>query len=817
MGLNAVDGGGLGRFRCYLLGGLSAVAFIATAQVPAFAQGSARLDELSVSGGGRRGGGGNEVVRPRNPGSRAARVAAPSAPRVRGPRVVGVAPGPVAGPVGVAPPADGGIVPEGGVRLSPSSLGTTADGRINPPASALGKAGEESPVGPVNGYVATRTGTGTKTNTSILKSPQSVSVVGQEQIRATGASNLSEALRYTPGVYANRFGPDSRLDWFILRGFVANETGLYRDGLQLLNNGFAYFRAESFGLERIEVMRGPSSVLFGSGTPGGMINMVTKRPTLLPFNYVEAGVDNFGQAYGGFDFGGPADDSGHWFYRLTGIGRGGGTQVNDIDSNRVYIAPALTYKPDGATSFTLLANYQHDWTGVTNNFLPYSGSVVRNQAGLFIPRDLNVSRNFNKFEREQVMAGYEFEHAVNDILTLRQNFRYSFQETGQNSLIGNGYADTAQTQLARYQFRVGVMSALAQVDNQAQFDFSDGFFGHRVLAGLDFKDYRLHDQQGTRFPAESLNLLNPVDTGINGPTSSYRIVNDNLQQTGLYVQDQVRVTDRFTITGGVRQDFVNYESLNKLGGTTRTTQDDKAFTYRVAGVYEFDYGIAPYVSYATSFAPQVGVDALRGNALLRPDEGKQVEVGLRVQPVGQGWYFAVAGFDLERQNPALAVPGTFNTTQLGAIRSRGVEAEFVANFAEGLNVVASVTHYDLEFTNLTDPALASLRGKTPNQVPETFANAFLDYTIPTGDWRGFGFGGGVRYVGRSFVDNANTQQVPNYTLFDATVHYEFLNGWRAAITASNIGDKRFVSSCNGDVSCYYGEARRVVGSISYKW
>lgn len=693
------------------------------------------------------------------------------------------------------------------------------------PASTIirpGQAVTEDPRGPVDGFVATRTSTATKTNTSLLETPQSVSVIGQEQLRATGAQTLTQATQYTPGVYSGVFGNDARLDWFLLRGFIAHDYGLYKDGLQLLNYGFNYFRTDPFGLERVEVLRGPSSLLFGSGTPGGMINTITKRPTSVPFGYVEAGADSFGNAYGGFDIGGPVDNSGHWFYRLTGIGRGGGTQVDGVDADRIYIAPALTYRPDGATSFTLLTSYQKDWTGVTANFLPYSGTVVPNASGLFIPRSLNVGdTKLNTFRREQAFVGYEFETAVDATWTIRQNARYSFSQAFQNSFIGQlGYlAGTNDTQLARYQFRDSSRVNLFQVDNQAQADFSDGLFRHTALFGVDYKNYQLHDNQGSgyQFPGvPALDIINPVYGVTPLLVSSYLIDRNRFQQLGFYAQDQIRITDQFSIIGGLRADFAATSVDKQLFGQD-TSRKDQALTYRIAGVYNFDFGLAPYVSYATSFQPQIGFDAIT-LAAFQPDKGEQVEVGFRWAPVGQRWLLSFAAFDLTRNNPLIpVVPGITSFTQNGAVNSQGIEAQFVATLAEGLNVTASVTAYDIKYTSGRQPALI---GRTPTGVPEVFANVFADYTFQNGPLRGFGFGGGLRYVGSSFaVDNAVQGRlvVPEYLLYDATIHYDFDNGIRASITAANLGDKRFVSACQDASNCYYGEARRILGSISYKW
>lgn len=715
----------------------------------------------------------------------------------------------------------GGPVVVGPTSLDQQSLpgGPIASTIVRP-----GQAPTEDPKGPVDGFVATRSATATKTNTKLLETPQSISVIGQDQLRATGAQTLTQAVQYTPGVYGGVFGNDARLDWFLLRGFVAHDYGLYKDGLQLLNYGFNYFRTDPFGLERVEVLRGPSSILFGSGIPGGMINMISKRPTSVPFNYVEAGGDSFGQGYGAFDFGGPADNSGHWYYRLTGIGRGGGTQIDGVDSNRVYIAPSLTYRPDGATSFTLLTSYQKDWTGVTSNFLPYSGTVVRNASGLFIPRSLNVGdTKLNTFRREQFMIGYEFESAINDVWTVRQNMRYSFSQSYQNSFIGQlGYLDPAtETQLARYQFRDSSRVGLFQVDNQAQADFSDGLFRHTAILGLDYKNYTLHDNQasGYVFPGlPGLDIRNPVYGVPPNSLFTYLLDRDKFQQLGFYAQDQVKITDQFSIIAGVRQDFAATSVDKSLFGTD-TSRNDMATTYRVAGVYNFDFGLAPYVAYSTSFQPQIGYDAvLAGGPAFKPDRGKQLEAGFRYQPIGQGWLLSFAAFDIDRKDMLIPVAPFITSFTQGDATSKGVEAQFVANIFNGLNVTASVTHYDIKYTNVDQ--LPAVVGRTPTATPRTFANLFADYTIPEGDLRGFGFGGGVRYVGNSFAVNNTIQgivKVPNYTLFDATVHYDFGNGLRASISGVNLGDKRFVSACQDLNNCYYGESRRILGSLSYKW
>ncbi|MFD0936085.1 TonB-dependent siderophore receptor, partial [Methylobacterium trifolii] len=691
----------------------------------------------------------------------------------------------------------------------------TVEGRGGPEAASRAI---ESPTGPVAGYVATRSATATKTNTPLIETPQSITVVGREQIDAQKAQTLTQATQYAAGVYSGLYGADSRVDYFIIRGFRASDYGIYRDGLQLLNYGFGTFKAETFGMERIEILRGPAAVLFGAGSPGGIINQITKRPTLDPFGYVEVGGGSFDQKYAAFDFGGPADGSGQWFYRLTGFGRTGGTQVEGAPEDRAYIAPSFTYKPDGATRLTVLTSYQHDNTAVTSNFLPYLGTVRPNISGLRIPRSLNLGdAGFNTFRRDQVMAGYEFEHAFNETWTFRQNLRYSFSDSFQNSDIGQlGYSDAAQTRLARYQFLTSSKIGLFQVDNQAEARFFDGLFRHDLLLGLDYKNFQLHDNQGTNFSkfyaVPDISILNPVYGPATGRPSPYLVNAISFEQVGLYFQDQIKLTDRLTLVVGGRQDFADNRVVDKLfAGAGSTSRTDSAFTYRTALIYNYDFGLAPYVSYSTSFQPLIGTS--RTGQTFTPETGDQIEGGIKFEPPGAGYFLTLAGFDIHRSNVLTADPVNVQfQTPIGQVRSTGFEAQLTANLAEGLNAVAAYTVYGLT----TEKGSAAEIGKVPVNVPENFASLFLDYTIPVGEWRGFGFGGGVRYVGRSFADVDNTLRVPDYVLFDAQVHYNWEN-WRLAVNATNIADKRFVSSCQSAFSCFYGDARRVVASLSYKW
>jgi iron complex outermembrane receptor protein len=664
--------------------------------------------------------------------------------------------------------------------------------------------------GPIDGYVAKRTLTATKTDTPIIEAPQSISVVGRQQLDAQKATSVSEALQYVPGVFGSPFGPDPRFDFFLIRGFTTSDTGLYRDGLQLLSQGFGSYKVDQFGLERIDILRGPAAVLFGQGSPGGVVNLVSKKPTLDAFGYAEAGGGSFGQKYFNVDVGGPADPEGRLFYRLTATGRNGGTQVEGVPDNAGYIAPAFTWKPDGATTFTVLTSFQHDETGRINAFLPYEGTVRRQALGLRIPYFQNTQDTIqNRFRRTQAMAGYEFEHVFDDTWTVRQNARFAFAQTYDNSLGGGiGYADALQTQLSRYRFQATSTQRLFAVDTQAVARFDDGLFRHTFLMGVDYKYFTLNDNQGVGFGVAPFNILAPNYATPAPGVAPYLVNFDVFQQTGIYVQDQIKLTPELTLVLSGRGDFTTNDVTSKLSNK-QTNQSANAATERFALIYNTDFGLAPYISYATSFNPQIGTNIL--GQPFKPTTGDQYEGGIKFQPAGTDILFTAAAFDLALANALSTDPtNVLNQVQLGLVRSRGLEASVVANITPAFNVTASATTYKIENVR------GDNAGRTPVGVPETFLSVFGDYTIPTGEWAGFGGGGGVRYVGSSFANLDNTLKVPERVLFDTLVHYTRGN-WRLAVNAANIFDKRFVSSCTSVNACFYGEARRVTASLSYKW
>ena len=666
----------------------------------------------------------------------------------------------------------------------------------------------ESAVGPVEGYVANRSATGTKTNTPLIETPQSISVITQDRLDAQDVNTINDALRYSPGVLGEAFGNDSRVDFLQYRGFDESGTGVFRDGLQLRSFAFAEFRPDLYGAQRVEILRGPASVLYGQGTPGGLVNIVTKRPTVSAFSEVEVEAGTFEHLEGKFDVGGPLVGSNQLFFRLTGLARDSETQVDFIDDDRLFFAPALTWRPRDGTTLTLLSRYQEDKTGATNQFLPASGTLLGNPNGTIPVGRFIGETSFDGFDRTNHALGYLFEHRIGDNWVIRQNARYDSLDTDYETAFGGGLQDDDRN-LDRFAFTAEGETDLFAIDNQAQVEFTTGPAAHTVLIGFDYQYYDLVDRQ--RFgAAPSIDVFNPT-YGADVPTPPVTTNTKTVQeQIGIYAQEQLRLHDSWVLTLGGRQDFVSSDRDELITGI-KTEQDDSEFSWRAGLVYLFDMGLAPYASYAESFLPIVGTNAA-GDAF-EPETGEQFEVGAKYQPPGWNSFITVAAFHLTRQNVRTADPdNAINTIQTGEVRSRGVEVEAVASLNFGLDLIGSYSYQDVDITesNRGD------EGNRPTTVPRHLASLWAGYTVRTGPLTGLGFGAGMRYKGTTFADAANTLEVDDYVLVDAAVHYDWRN-ITVALNAANLFDNRHVASCQSPNACFYGIDQTVTASLRYRW
>lgn len=676
----------------------------------------------------------------------------------------------------------------------------------------------EDPTAPVKGIVATKTLSATKTAAGLVKTPQSVSVITRDQMAALDVTSVSQALRYSAGVFTEYRGSSNRNDEVFERGF--SYVPKYLDGLSYGATASSQTGTmDPWLLERVELVRGPASVLFGQVNPGGLISMTSKRPTSQPVHEIQFRTGNDNLAEGAFDLGGPLSDDGHLLYRLNGIARSQNSQVEDYKETRVAIAPALTWYPNDATRFTLLTSYQKDPDAGYRNFLPRYGTV-NNVDGSYIPRDFNVSDpSYNQSWREQTLIGYEFEHQLNDMLTLRQNARYGTIKQKYRYLVYSSSEANSSVLSRRAQHEERQTDEFG-IDNQLEAQFATGQLAHTVLSGLDYKTSKDKQYLGRAGGSQyDLDWRAPV-YGVKVDESTFRTASDeqqNLDQVGLYLQDQLSLENWELLLSG-RYDWAEVRTTD-FTDSSRSQKNDSKFTWRTGLLYAFDFGLSPYISYSTSFEPNLQTNRAPGVAPFDPSEGKQLEVGVKYQPTPTA-LMTLAMYNLTQSNVATwnSAAGWYENS--GKVRSKGVEAEAHATFFDNLNLIASYTWTDAETVNTT---VAGTEGKTPARIPTHMASAFTSYTLPNGALKSLTAGVGVRYIGTSYGDAKNTFKVPAVDLYDAMVSYELgelsssLKGAKAQFNINNIADTKYVASCAGDSACFYGVGRTVTMTVNYAW
>ncbi|CAI1170768.1 ferrichrome porin FhuA [Serratia liquefaciens] len=672
---------------------------------------------------------------------------------------------------------------------------------------------QENAWGPVGTYAAKHSATGTKTDTPIEKTPQSVSVVTREEMDMRQPDTVKGALAYTPGVMVGNRGASTAYDAVNIRGFSSVGTNMYLDGLKLQDDNYSIYQIDPYFLERAEVLRGPSSVLYGKSNPGGVVALVSKRPTTETLREVQfkMGTDNLFQT--GFDFGGALDDDGIYSYRLTGLARDEDQQQVGEKSKRYAIAPSFSWRPDDRTSLTFLSSFQDDPSVGFYGWLPKEGTVQNGINGK-LPTSFNDGEpGYNNISRKQQMVGYAFEHGFDDVWTLRQNLRYSKMDVDYRSIYGQGISATNPAELTR-----GVMNSKEHlssfaVDTQAQAKFATAAVDHTLLMGVDYMRMR-NDVVYQYGSASSLNVVAPQygnqSYTITGGASQV----NRQEQTGLYVQDQAE-WNNWVLTMGGRYDWSDTNSTNRLSQNAVSKQKDNEFTGRAGLNYVFENGIAPYVSYSESFEPTSGTD-FSGNTFAA-SKGKQYEAGVKFAPKDRPITASIAIYQLTKTNNKVADPDhVFASIQGGEIRSRGVELEGKAALTANVNLLGSYTYTDAEYTKDT-----TQQGNTPAAIPKHMASVWADYTFHETALSGLTLGSGVRYVGSSYGDEANTFKVKDYTVVDAAIKYDLarfnLPGSSIGINVNNLFDKEYVSSCFATYGCYWGAERQVVATATFRF
>ena len=673
------------------------------------------------------------------------------------------------------------------------------------------------------GFVPDGSGTANKSDIPMIETPQSISIITRDQIDLLNFIDAQQAVRYTSGVFGENYGPDLRYDFVTVRGFTPKQ---YIDGLAApVSTSILSVGVDLYAFESFDVLKGPASALYGVSPPGGLYNQQSRRPDSEFGGQVMAqyGSDEYLQVAGTIT--GALSDT--VSARMTALYRDRNAERDLVSAERTLLSPAITWDITPQTQITGLAYYQEDEVlGDTNGFLPVYGTLLPNPLGK-VSTNVNLGDPNNRFERDQFGVGYEFSHEFSDAISFISNLKYSeYSEDTPTGIYGggglvddnfDGVPDDYRT-IQQYNFPYKEDVKSITTDNRLDMEFTQGTLTHDVIAGVDYRQVDNEAAYGFVF-ANRIDLFNPVYATQADLTPGYPFAfNDQkLTQTGVYAQDHIGI-DKFFVTLSARQDWVEIDS----DLTGNSTKQDK-FTYRAGVNYVFDNGIAPYVSYATSFEPVLGVDAITG-ADFEPSEGEQIEAGVKYDARGlpEGYELLLTGavYQIKQTNIVSTAPSVtpVSGTQTGEVEVNGVELELVSRINDALSINAAYSYTDSE---VVDSATAVEIGAPLPVTPKNKLSLFVDYSIREGTLAGLGFGGGVRYTDESqgglpgpFAPVVYTGE--ESTLYDAIVRYD-LADWRFALNASNIFDEEYVARCASASGCTFGAGRQVIATVTRKF
>ena len=682
----------------------------------------------------------------------------------------------------------------------------------------------------VEGFVVLRSHAGSKTDTPIIETPQAISVVNSAMIQSRGSDSVSQSLRYSSGIHPFAHF-DTTTDLYTIRG-IESDNGIFLDGTQHRVNRFDS-AIEPFGVERIEVIKGPSSVLYGANSPGGLINAVSKQPLGKQHGEVGISVGSYQRKQFTADIGGQLP-SAAMDYRIATLVRNSDTQIEHIQDDRTFIAPSMTWNVSDRTSLTLLSYYQEDKTDYAFGY-PMVGSLTSGAKGK-LDDDLFLGEpGFNGTEREHYSVGYMLDHQFSDSLSLRQNVRYFDSTADRHEMWSSRFLADSGTLLrlpaARHQ-----NSDSLTIDNQLQYLMDSGLIQHKILAGIDYRKTHFDQEISTDLavfagnPTKyALDLYNPV-YGVTPVTANtlYSSQETDSKQLGVYLQNQMTINDNVIATLSGRYDRADGKTINGRFNTAAMSvlkdpaqrSDDNEFTSRVGLAYLSETGFAPYYSYSESFLPITGVDS--NNKTLKPETGKQNELGVKFQSESANSFMTMALFDLVRENVKTTDTTGEQINQTGEIRSQGIELEATASFDNGLSLTSAYTHTEARIKkSLSDYE----EGLTPLRIPEDTASMWLEYHPQMAALNGLSVGVGGRFTGRTY-DQSNRISVASFSVFDASASYRLKN-WSLSLNATNMFDRQYVAQCRSDVDqktgiptqsdCSFGKRRQINLSAQYHW
>lgn len=660
--------------------------------------------------------------------------------------------------------------------------------------------------------------TATKTSLDPEDTPQSISVIDEETLEMRDADSVATALRYASGVNTElRGGAVSRIEFFNIRGFQNYQN--YYDGLQLLYIDAWNLQAQVdlAAVQQVEIFKGPTSTLYGSMPPGGMVNLIGKQPSTESSHQVEVATGSHSLMEATVESQGQLGSL-PLSYSLVGLARGKDGQADTTREERLLIAPSLDWQVSDDTLFNVNLYYQKDPAMGSYSSIPAYGMFLDNPNGE-VPVDIFLGdENWNTYERDVLMVGYKVNHDFGNGWSFLHNARYTDAALEQKNVYVSDYTafQLDGRTLSRAAYATDETVQGITMDNQLTALFDTGPVAHSLLFGVDYLQYDagiLYD--GATAP--DIDLFDPDNDQIDPDAVTLTRYADNdleRHQIGFYTQDQIEIGDAVLIAGLRYDDFVgvDYDNL----ADTQTTLAQTNLSKRFGALYKLG-PFSPFVSYADGFEPTLGADK-DGNRF-EPSLSEQWEAGIKFAtstPLAQAnlAFYRIDKTNVPTDDPDSADPQ--DLIQAGEVRSQGVEFDAAVQPLAGLLLSLNYTYQDVEYTKDNN----GLEGKSPIWVPEQLASVWADYRFTSGLLAGLTTGAGVRYIGEAEIDEANSETVPDATLVDASLGLDVgqlfnpLNGLELGLSVNNLLDERYYS-CYSTTACWFGSERTVEASFSY--
>ncbi len=646
--------------------------------------------------------------------------------------------------------------------------------------------------------------TATKTDTPLRDIPQSIQVIPEQVLKDQQVRRLNDAVQNVSGVQQDdTFG--GQIDRINIRGF---QTDVFlQDGIRQSQ----FSNRETNNLERIEVLKGPASVLYGSLEPGGVVNLVTKKPLAEPFYEVDLSVGSYAFIRPSIDLSGPLNSDKTILYRFNALYEyNNGFRDFQTDTNRVFTAPTLSWKISDKTDLTLEFSY-------LNDLRPFDeGTVAIGNAVADLPRDRVLSDATNRRTVEEFKVGYRFEHRFNQDWKLRNSFRYLSSDTFDFRL-GNWFIEDDGTFERKF---------LSNQDNYQNFSvntdligkFKTGFVEHTLLVGLDLNrettagnQRRLPDNPGfftniftgVTDPLPAVSVSDMTDFGRDGSRAQNRL--------GLYLQDQVEILENLKLLVGGRLDLYRRTSLDRLSDTT-TEDSAQRFSPRVGIVYQPIEPISLYTSFSQSFNPDIFSTQVDGSAL-EPSVGTQYEVGVKGEFLDKKLFTTLAAYQINKTNISTTDPNNPDfSLAVGEAQSQGIELDIIGEPIQGWNIIAAYAYTNAE---ITQDNFFTVGNRLAN-VPKHSASLWSTYQIQAGPAKGIGFGLGFLYVGDRFGDTGNSFILPSYLRTDAALYYR-RDKFKIGLNFQNLFNVEYFKSAAFRESIYVGDPFTVIGSVSIEF